>query len=86
VLSLPSRMEAMLARIDRGDVRLIARADPELEKRWRALTRAIERLVGSVVFAALLLVGSLLTTSGHSLLGGIGLGLAGLALLWVLLP
>jgi predicted unusual protein kinase regulating ubiquinone biosynthesis (AarF/ABC1/UbiB family) len=86
VLSLPSRMEAMLARIDRGDVRLIARADPELEKRLRALTRAIERLVGSVVFAALLLVGSLLTTSGHSLLGGIGLGLAGLALLWVLLP
>jgi hypothetical protein len=49
-----------------------------------ALTRAINRLVGAVFCATLLLGGALLYLNGETLVGGVGLGLAVLAFLWVL--
>jgi predicted unusual protein kinase regulating ubiquinone biosynthesis (AarF/ABC1/UbiB family) len=81
---LPARMEAALSKIERGELAVTARAAPDLERSLRRLTRAINRLVGAVLFGALLLVGALLYINGDRVLGGIGLGLAVLILGWVL--
>lgn len=81
---LPSRLDSTLARIERGELLVTARAAPELDQTLVRLTRAINRLVAAVIFAVLLLVGSLLYISGEPLLGAVGLGLALLAVLWVL--
>jgi predicted unusual protein kinase regulating ubiquinone biosynthesis (AarF/ABC1/UbiB family) len=83
---LPERLDQALTRMERGELMVTARASPSLERRLRHLSRSLDRLVGAVVFAAILLVGALLYTNGDQLLGGIGLGLAILSLLWVLRP
>jgi predicted unusual protein kinase regulating ubiquinone biosynthesis (AarF/ABC1/UbiB family) len=83
---LPARLDQALGRIERGDLTVTARASSGLELRLRHLSRSLDRLVGAVVFAAILLVGALLYTNGDHLLGGIGLGLAILSLIWVLKP
>ena len=82
--SLPSRLDASLRRLEKGELIVTARAAPDLERQLAALTRAINRLVGAVFFAALLLGGAWLYLNGETLVGGAGLGLAVLALLWVL--
>lgn len=83
---LPERLDQALGRIERGDLTVTARASADLELRLRRLSRSLDRLVGAVVFAALLLVGALLYTNGDRMLGEIGLGLAIISLLWVLKP
>ncbi|MGA9192741.1 MAG: AarF/UbiB family protein [Anaerolineales bacterium] len=83
---LPARLDQALGRIERGDLTVTARASSSLELRLRHLSRSLDRLVGAVVFAAILLVGALLYTNGDHMLGGIGLGLAILSLIWVLKP
>jgi predicted unusual protein kinase regulating ubiquinone biosynthesis (AarF/ABC1/UbiB family) len=85
LVGLPGRVVSTLAKIERGDLVVTARADPGLERELRSLSRSANRLVAAVVFAALLLAGTLLTLNGNQLLGGIGLGLAFLALGWMLL-
>lgn len=82
----PARLDQALGRIERGDLTVTARASSGLELRLRHLSRSLDRLVGAVVFAAILLVGALLYTNGDHLLGGLGLGLAILSLIWVLKP
>ncbi|MCJ7708035.1 MAG: AarF/UbiB family protein, partial [Anaerolineales bacterium] len=85
LVGLPGRVVSTLAKIERGDLVVTARADPGLGRELRSLTRSANRLVAAVVFAALLLAGTLLTLNGNQLLGRIGLGLALLALAWMLL-
>ncbi len=81
---LPARMETTLSKIERGEVTVTARFTPELESQIRRLTKAANRVVGSVVFAALLLTGSLLYVNGEHTLGGVFLGLGAIALLLTL--
>jgi len=78
---LPARMESTLSKIERGDVTVTTRFTPELENQIRRLTKATNRIVGSVVFAALLLTGSIFYINGEHTLGGVCLGLGGFALL-----
>jgi predicted unusual protein kinase regulating ubiquinone biosynthesis (AarF/ABC1/UbiB family) len=85
LVGLPGRVVSTLAKIERGDLVVTARAAPGLERELRSLSRSANRLVAAVVFAALLLAGTLLTLNGNQLLGRIGLGLALLALAWMLL-
>lgn len=80
LLTMPVRLEAALTKIERGELRVMARAAPDLEERIARLTQAVDRLVGAVFFGALLLVGALLYTSGQRLLGGVALALAALLL------
>jgi predicted unusual protein kinase regulating ubiquinone biosynthesis (AarF/ABC1/UbiB family) len=77
--TLPSRLDSTLTKIERGDLVVTARAAPELDRSIARLTNAINRLVAAVIFAVLLLVGSLLYINGEFLLGGIGLAIALLA-------
>ncbi|MEK7682462.1 MAG: AarF/UbiB family protein, partial [Chloroflexota bacterium] len=82
--ALPARLESALATVERGDLLVTARAAPDLDRSLARLTRAINRLVAVVIFAVLLLVGSLLYLNDERLLGGLALGLALLTALWVL--
>ena len=82
--TLPTRLDQALTKIESGDLRVTARADPTLDRSLAKLTWAINRLVAAVIFAILLLVGSLLIINGEEILGAIGLVMAMLALIRVL--
>lgn len=85
LVTLPRRVSTTLDRIERGDVVVTARAGPELEYRLKSLSRSLDRLIAAVVFAALLLAGTLLVLNGERWLGGAGLSLALVSLAWLLL-
>jgi predicted unusual protein kinase regulating ubiquinone biosynthesis (AarF/ABC1/UbiB family) len=85
LVSLPTKLDGVLGRMERGDLTIIARAAPDLKNQLKLLTLAIQRLVGAGVFAALLIAGSLLYTNENLLEGGISFGLALLALVWTLI-
>jgi predicted unusual protein kinase regulating ubiquinone biosynthesis (AarF/ABC1/UbiB family) len=63
--SLPARLEATLGDLQAGKLTVTARADPELDRSLTRLTTALNRLVAAVVFAALLLAGTLLFLNGQ---------------------
>lgn len=85
LLSLPSRLDSTLMRIERGEMLVTAKAAPELDRSLERLSSAINRLVAAIVFAVLLVAGALLYINGEPILGGIGLAIALLAAIWVLL-
>ena len=80
LLTLPRRTEAMLSRMERGD---LAVRVPRLSRQVSRLEQTIRRLVGGVVFGALLLGGVQLTLAGHVVFGSVLFAAAGLALAWV---
>jgi predicted unusual protein kinase regulating ubiquinone biosynthesis (AarF/ABC1/UbiB family) len=82
--SIPSRLDSALGQLERGQLVVMASAAPDLDRSLGRLSRAVNRLVGAVVFAALLLGGALLYITGDRLLGGIGFGLAVLAFAWAI--
>ncbi len=65
LLRLPARLSTALDQLDRGQLTVSARASPELDRRLRSLTQALDRLVAAVVFAGLLLAGALLYVAGQ---------------------
>jgi predicted unusual protein kinase regulating ubiquinone biosynthesis (AarF/ABC1/UbiB family) len=85
LVTLPTRLDAALTRMERGDLTIMARAAPDLQSQLKILTMAIQRLVGAAVFAALIIAGSLLYTNDFLLEGGICYGVALLSLIWTLL-
>jgi predicted unusual protein kinase regulating ubiquinone biosynthesis (AarF/ABC1/UbiB family) len=82
LLALPRRTEAMLGRMERGelDVRV-----PELTQGIVRLERAIRRGVGGVVFAALLMSGVQLYLAGHVVFAAGLLACALISLVWMVL-
>ena len=82
LLALPRRAESVLAQMERGD---LAVRNPQLSEQVAAIERAVRRLVGAVVFAALLAGGIQLTLAGHVGLSAALLAGAAAALSWVIL-
>lgn len=82
LVALPSQASRVLAQTEREG--LLIRA-PQVNRQIGSLERSVDRLTGSVLFAALLLGGIMLFNAGNLFFGQVLLGLAGLALLWVLL-
>jgi predicted unusual protein kinase regulating ubiquinone biosynthesis (AarF/ABC1/UbiB family) len=82
LVSIPSRLDAALGRLERGQLVVMASAAPDLERSLGGLTRAITRLVAVVLFASLVIGGALFYISGERVIGEIGFGLAVLALVW----
>jgi len=80
--ALPSQASRVLAQAEREG--LLIRA-PQVNRQIGALEQSVDRLTGSVIFAALLLGGILLFNAGNLFFGQGLLGLAGIVLLWVLL-
>jgi predicted unusual protein kinase regulating ubiquinone biosynthesis (AarF/ABC1/UbiB family) len=83
--TLPSRLDSMLVKIERGEMTVTAKAAPELDHSLERLIRAVNRLVAVIAFGVLLMIAVLLYISGEPVLGGIGLAFALLAALWALL-
>jgi len=81
LLSYPSRIDKLLVKMERGEMTVQA---PHLEAPIIRLQRAVTRLTGGIIFAALLLGGVQVYLSGDVFLGGLLLGLSGIVLLWVL--
>jgi predicted unusual protein kinase regulating ubiquinone biosynthesis (AarF/ABC1/UbiB family) len=85
LISLPTRLDATLSRLERGDLTITARAAPNLQGQLTMLTLAVQRLVGAALFAALIVAGSLLYSNDFLLEGGISFGFAIFTLIWTLL-
>lgn len=82
--TLPARLDRTLTRVDRGEVTLKVSAASDLQRDLDRLTRSVDRLVGAVIFAALLMVSGLLYINGAVIFGAAGLVLSLLAFLWTL--
>lgn len=82
--TLPSRLDRTLARAERGDLTVKISAAPDLRRDLQHLTRAVDRLVAAVIFAALLMASGLLYTNDQVIIGGLGIALSLLAFLWML--
>jgi predicted unusual protein kinase regulating ubiquinone biosynthesis (AarF/ABC1/UbiB family) len=81
LFNLPRRLDSTLTRLESGR---IAVRNPELERRLGRLERTNRKMVGAVIFAALLLGGIELTLGGATLPGGILITFSFLTLGWVL--
>lgn len=82
LLTLPQRTEAMLGRMERGE---LAVQIPRITEQMNRLERTVRRGVGGLIFAALLTSGVQLYLAGQVIWGGILFACASLALIWVIL-
>jgi|SRR5579859_5708765 len=78
---LPRQLETVLGRLERGQVQVVM---PQVARELAALDRAVRRLLGGLLFAALLFGGTQFYLAGHTLSGELLLSGAGLALVWAL--
>jgi len=81
LVSLPVKMDAVLTRLERGEV---AVRIPEVDRRVRRLEKAVRQMVSAILFTALLLTGMLLYLASESPFWQILLAGAGLSLVWVI--
>ena len=81
VAALPRQLEAVLSRLDRGQLSVQM---PQVARQINALDRTVRRLIGGIIFAALLFSGTQFYLAGHSTSGELLLAGAGLALVWAL--
>jgi predicted unusual protein kinase regulating ubiquinone biosynthesis (AarF/ABC1/UbiB family) len=82
LLALPARTESVLGRMERGDLEVRV---PQIAEQIGRLELAVRRMVGGVIFAALLVGGVQLYLSGQMGLGGLFFMGAALTLLWIVL-
>jgi predicted unusual protein kinase regulating ubiquinone biosynthesis (AarF/ABC1/UbiB family) len=80
LLALPRRTEAVLGQLERGEAAVRV---PQLTEQVGRLELAVRRMVGGVIFAALLVGGVQLYLAGQMLFGGALFAGAALALGWV---
>lgn len=81
VLALPKQTKRVLEKIETGD--LVVQS-PQVTREVRGLTRSVDRLTGSVLFAALLISGVMSANTGNLALGQGLLFASGLVFLWIL--
>jgi predicted unusual protein kinase regulating ubiquinone biosynthesis (AarF/ABC1/UbiB family) len=81
LLVMPRRTEAMLGQMERGE---LAVRVPQLSQQVSRLVQTIQRMVGGVVFAALLLAGVQFYLAGQVAVGSVLFAGAGLALIWMI--
>lgn len=81
VLALPKQTGRVLEKVESGE--LVVQS-PQVSREVRGLTRSVDRLTGSMVFAALL-IGGVMSVNADSLRLGWGLlSASGLVFLWIL--
>ena len=81
MLSYPARIDALLVKMEKGEM---AFQTPQLEAPINRLQRAVNRLTGGIIFAALLVGGIQVYLTGDVIVGGVLLIISGIVLLWVL--
>jgi predicted unusual protein kinase regulating ubiquinone biosynthesis (AarF/ABC1/UbiB family) len=81
LLSYPSRIDALLTKMEQGEMSF---QTPQFEAPVNRLQRSVTRLTGGIIFAALLVSGIQVYLSGDVILGAALLIISGIVLLWVL--
>jgi predicted unusual protein kinase regulating ubiquinone biosynthesis (AarF/ABC1/UbiB family) len=85
MLSLPSRLNAVLTRLERGELTVIAKPGSEFQASVTRLTNAVNQLARLVLFSALLVIAVLLYLSGAPLFSAAATAtLALMAFVWAL--
>ncbi len=82
LFALPSQASRVLAQAESGGFVV---QSPQISRDVNTLSRAVDGLTGGVIFAALLWGGAMLYQAGQFVFGWGLMGLAGAALVWVLL-
>lgn len=80
LIALPAQTGRVLTRIERGELSVNT---PQANRQIYHLEGAVNRLTGSVVFAAFLFGGVVLYQSGNLMLGYLFWGFSGITLLWM---
>lgn len=80
LLALPGQASRVLAQAEGSGLLVQA---PQVSREMRSLTRSVDRLTGSIIFAALLIGGVMFANTGNSAFAGGLLGASGMALLWI---
>jgi predicted unusual protein kinase regulating ubiquinone biosynthesis (AarF/ABC1/UbiB family) len=78
--ALPARAGRLLDTLERGELSV---QSPQLTRHLRHLERGVNRLAGSVLFAALLMGGVQLIAMDRALVGGVLLAVSAAVFLWV---
>jgi hypothetical protein len=81
LIALPSQMGRLLTQAERGELNVQV---PQVTRQVVYLERAINRLTGGIVFAALLIGGVLFYNAGNILLAGVSWGGSAISLLWII--
>ena len=81
LIAIPSKMGRVLSQIERGDLTVQM---PALSRQMTYLEKAVNRLAGSLVFAAFLIGSVMLYNAGKDSFAGILIGGAGLTLIWLI--
>ena len=81
LLGYPRRIDNLLVKMEKGEM---AVQTPQLEAPINRLQRAVTRLTGGLIFAAMLVGGIQVYLAGDAILGGALLFGSGIVLLWVL--
>ena len=82
LVGLPSRLEGLLTRLERGELNV---GTPEVTRAVSRLEITMRKMVGGIVFAALLVTASQLYLSGRLAFSLALFGASAVALLWVIL-
>jgi predicted unusual protein kinase regulating ubiquinone biosynthesis (AarF/ABC1/UbiB family) len=80
LIALPSQTGRVLARLERGELQVNV---PQVNRQIFYLESAVNRLTGSIIFAAFLFGGVLLYQGGDIRLGYVFWGLSGVTFLWL---
>lgn len=80
LIGLPAQTGRVLTRLERGELSVNT---PQVNRQIYHLESAVNRLVGSIIFAAFLFGGVLLYQSGNITLSYLFWGLSGVTLLWM---
>ena len=81
LLALPGQASRVFAQAESSGLLV---QSPQVSREVRSLTRSVDKLTGSVLFAALLIGGIMLVNAGNAAFGGGLLGASGLTILWIL--
>ncbi len=83
LLALPSQASRVLMKMEQGELVI---QSPGVTQELRSLSRSVDRLTGSVLFAAFLLGGVMLFDSGHAPISSVLFIMSALQFLWMLIP
>jgi predicted unusual protein kinase regulating ubiquinone biosynthesis (AarF/ABC1/UbiB family) len=79
LITIPTKMGRVLSQVERGDLTVQV---PTVSRQMGSLEKAVNRLTGSVIFAAFLLGGIMFYDVGRELHAYILFGCSGLVLIW----
>jgi len=78
---LPTKASRVLSQVERGDLTVQA---PTVNRQISNVEKAVNRLTGGLVFAALLISSVILYNAGNNLFSYILLGCSGVTLIWMI--